>query len=118
MKFIISIFLIAVLSFAACLYLPWWIIAITSAIVAFVIPQKNGLAFLAGFMALFLLWAGLSFYISSMNNNILAHKISQLFIKVDNPTILFLFTGTIAGLVAGFGSLSGRLLKKLFVKAV
>jgi hypothetical protein len=115
MKFIISILLIALLSFAACLYLPWWIIAVTSAIVAFAIPQKTGLAFLAGFIALFLLWAGLSFYLSSTNDNILAHKISQLFIKVDNPTALFLLTGAIGGLVAGFGSLSGRLLKKLLV---
>jgi hypothetical protein len=115
MKFFISIILIAVLSFAACLYLPWWVIAIAGFIVAFAIPQKTGLAFLSGFLALFILWAGMSFFISSANGNLFVHKMSILFLKADNPTLLFLLTGLIGGLVAGFGSLSGRLLKKILV---
>ncbi len=115
MKFFISIILIAALSFAGCLFLPWWVIAIAGFVVAFAIPQKSGIAFLSGFIALFLLWAGMSFYMSNANDDLLAHKISMLFIKVDNPTALFLVTGIIGGLVAGFGSLSGRLFKKLFV---
>jgi hypothetical protein len=116
MKFIVSILLIAILSFAMCLYLPWWVIALVGFLVAFLIPQKTGLAFLSGFVALFLLWSLLSFYISNANDNILAHKISILFIKMDNPFVLILFTGVIGGLVGGFGSLSGRLFKKLLVK--
>ncbi|MEQ1553003.1 MAG: hypothetical protein ABL929_02425 [Ferruginibacter sp.] len=115
MKFITSTILTALLSFATCLFLPWWVIAIVGFVVAFAIPQKAGVAFLAGFVALFLLWAGLSFYISNNNGHLLAHKISLLFIKVDNTTLLFLFTGLIGGLVAGFGSLSGRLFRKLFL---
>jgi hypothetical protein len=75
MKFIVSILLIAMLSFAASLYLPWWVIAVAGFIVAFFIPQKSGLAFLSGFLALFFLWSLLSFYISNANENILAHKI-------------------------------------------
>ncbi len=116
MKFFISTTLIAVLSFAACLFLPWWVIAIAGFIVAFAIPQKAGLAFLSGFIALFVLWAGISIYMSSANGNLFVHKMSILFLKADNPTMLFLFTGLIGGLVAGFGSLSGRLFKKLMVK--
>ncbi len=117
MKFFISVLLMALLGFAAGLYpaLPWWIIALTSALVAFAIPQKTGLAFLTGFLALFLLWFGLCLFISNANNHILAHKISQLFIKIDNPTLLFVLTGIIAGIIGGFGSLTGRLLKKIFV---
>jgi hypothetical protein len=113
MKFFASVILIALLSFALCLFLPWWVIAITSFVVAFAIPQKSGLAFLAGFIALFILWTGLSFYISAANNHLLAHKISVLFIKADNPTLLILLTGLIGGLVAGSGSLTGRLFRKL-----
>jgi hypothetical protein len=116
MKFFISILLTALLSFAACLFLPWWVIAIAGFVVAFAIPQKAGLAFLSGFVALFILWAGLSFYMSNANDNLLAHKISILFIKVDNPFLLFIVTGIIGGLVAGLGSLSGRLFKKVLVK--
>jgi hypothetical protein len=115
MKFFISTVLIAILSFAACLYFPWWVIAIAGFIVAFAIPQKTGLAFLSGFLALFILWAGMSVYMSSANGNLLVHKMSILFLKADNPTLLFILTGLIGGLVAGFGSLSGRLLKKMVV---
>jgi hypothetical protein len=115
MKFFISTILIAILSFAACLYFPWWVIAITGFVVAFAIPQKAGLAFLSGFIALFILWAGMSVYMSSANGNLLVHKMSILFLKADNPTVLFFLTGLIGGLVAGFGSLSGRLLKKIVV---
>ncbi len=115
MKFFISTILIAVLSFAACLYFPWWVIAIAAFIVAFAIPQKAGLAFLSGFIALFVLWAGMSVYMSSANGNLFVHKMSILFLKADNPTMLYILTGLIGGLVAGFGSLSGRLLKKMLV---
>ena len=114
MKFLVSILLTALLSFAACLFLPWWVIAIAGFVVAFAIPQKAGLCFLAGFLALFFLWAGLSFWMSAANNHLLAHKISILFLKADNPFLLVALTGIIGGLVAGFGSLTGRLTRKLF----
>ena len=114
MKFLVSILLTALLSFAASLFLPWWVIAIAGFVVAFAIPQKASLSFLAGFLALFFLWAGLSFWMSAANNHLLAHKISMLFIKADNPFLLIALTGLIGGLVAGFGSLTGRLTRKLF----
>ena len=114
MKFFISILLTALLSFALCLFLPWWVIAIAGFVVAYAIPQKAGVSFVAGFLALFFLWAGLSFWMSAANNHLLAHKISLLFIKVDNPILLIVITGIIGGLVAGLGSLTGRLSRKLF----
>ncbi len=117
MKFFISTILIAALSFAACLFLPWWVIAIAGFVVAFAIPQKAGLAFLSGFIALFILWVGMSAYMSSANGNLFIHKMSVLFLQKDNTTMLFILTGLIGGLVAGFGSLSGRLLKKMLVKS-
>ncbi len=114
MKFFVSILLTALLSFALCLFLPWWVIAISGFAVAFAIPQKAGLSFITGFLALFFLWAGLSFWISAANEHLLAHKISMLFINVDNPILLIVVTGLIGGLVAGLGSLTGRLSRKLF----
>ncbi len=112
MKFWISVLLIAVLSFAACLFLPWWVIGIIGFLVAIVIPLKPLLAFLAAFIALFLLWAGLSYFISAANEHILAHKISMLFIKMDNPFLLIMLTGFIGGLVAGLGSLTGSFVRR------
>ena len=83
MKFIISFILTILLSFALCLFLPWWSIAIAAFIVAALIPQKPGRSFVTGFIALFLLWGGLSFWISNNNDHILAHKVSQLIYSVN-----------------------------------
>lgn len=111
MKFFISLILTIFLSFAACLYLPWWSIAITAFIVAVLIPQRSGRAFLTGFVALFLLWGGLSFWLSNNNDHILAHKISLVVFKIDNAWLLLLVTALIGALVAGFAALSGSFLR-------
>jgi hypothetical protein len=112
MKFFISLVLTALLSFAACLYLPWWSIAIAAFVIAVLIPQNPGKAFTTGFLALFLLWGGLSFWISSNNEHLLAHKISTLIIKADSPYYLIFATAFIGALVAGFAALSGSFLRK------
>ena len=112
MKFIVSILLIALLSVAACLYLPWWSIAIVAFIVAALIPQKPFKSFLTGFIALFLLWGLLSWYISSNNNHLLAHKVSVLMLQMDSPYVLILATALIGALVAGFAALSGSFVRK------
>jgi hypothetical protein len=112
MKFIISLLLTALLSFAACLFLPWWSIAIAAFVVAALIPQKPLKAFATGFAALFLLWGGLSFWISNNNEHLLAHKVSILILKIDNPFALIFATALIGALVAGLAALSGSYLRK------
>ncbi len=111
MKFVLSLVLMASLSYLAGIYLPWWSIAVVAFVVSVLIPLKPGKAFLCGFVSLFLLWAGLSYFISNNNGNILAQKISQLMIFMNSPILLILFTGLIAGLVAGFAALSGSYLR-------
>lgn len=112
MKFLVSLILTALLSFAACLYLPWWGIALAAFAVAALIPQKPGKAFLSGFLALFLLWGSLSFWISNANEHLLAHKVSMVMLNMDSPYVLVLATALIGGLVAGVAALSGSYLRK------
>ena len=112
MKFFISLILTALLAFAFCLFLPWWSIAIAAFIVAALIPQKPGIAFYTAFIALLLLWGGLSFWMSNNNHHVLAHKISQLILKMDNPMLLILITALIGAFVAGFAALAGSYLRK------
>ena len=112
MKFFISLILTALLAFAFCLFLPWWSIAIAAFIVAALIPQKPGKAFYTAFIALLLLWGGLSFWMSNNNQHVLAHKISQLILKMDNPMLLILITALIGAFVAGFAALAGSYLRK------
>lgn len=116
MKFIVSLVLIALLSFAVSLYLPWWSIAIVSFIVPLVIWQKAYISFVAGFIALLILWGGLAWYISSSNNNILAQKIAVLVAKKNDPFTLIAITALIGALVAGFAALTGSLLRSLIWK--
>lgn len=113
MKLIVSILLTALLSFALSLYLPWWIIAAAAFVVAAAIHQNPWKAFLSGFLALFLLWTIMAWWLSTANNNILAGKISMVVLNNDSPVLLMLITGLIGGLVAGFAALSGSLARKL-----
>jgi hypothetical protein len=119
MKFFISFLLMALLSFATCLYMPWWSIAIVCFIIAASIYQKPGTAFLCGLLALFALWAGMSWWISTQNEHLLAHKISELILKKDSPESLIAVTGAIGGLTGAFGALTGSLFRRMFApKAV
>jgi len=111
MKFFVSMLLMMLLSFAACLYFPWWSIAIVSFVISFVFPSRYGISFLKGFLALFILWFGICFWLSFKNSHILAEKISLLILNVSSPFLLVLLTAFIGGLVGGFGSLSGALLR-------
>jgi hypothetical protein len=112
MKFIITIILIILFSFIACLFFPWWSIAIVAFLIIVLIPQHPVVAFFAGFIALFLLWGGLSFWISSNNGDILAHRVSLLILKTDSPFLLIIATALLGALVAGLGALTGSFVRK------
>jgi hypothetical protein len=114
MKFTTSIILIALLSFAACLYLPWWMIAVAAFVVCVSVSQRPFVSFLAGFIALFLLWGGMAILISINNQHVLAHKVSMIIIRSDNPYLLILLTALVGGVVAGLGAISGSLFRRVF----
>lgn len=106
MKFIISIIVHIFLSFCACLYFPWWSVAITAFLVAFFIPQRPLASFVAAFSALFLLWGILCLRISINNSQILAQRVSLFIFKIDSPFLLILCSALIGALVASFASLT------------
>lgn len=112
MKFIIALILTALLAFISGLYFPWWGMAITSALVAVAIPQKAWKAFLSGFLGLFLLWAGLAFWIDMKNNHILSVKIASILPLGGSHVAIILVTGFIGGLVAGLAALTGSFARK------
>jgi len=113
MKNIVSILLMAFLSFAACLYFPWWSIAVVCFVVAIIIPQRVGYAFLNGFVSLFLLWFSMSSWFSFNNDHILAHRMSLLLFKMDNPLLLVMSTALIGAFVGGLAAMSGALARPM-----
>ena len=116
MKFIAAIILTALLSYAACLFLPWWSIAVAAFMVAVLIHQKPVRSFMAGFAALFLLWAVLSYVIGMNNGHVLANKVSLLILKSQSPVMLVIVTALIGALVGGLAALSGAYLRKLLFR--
>jgi hypothetical protein len=114
MKFITSIILTALLSYAIGLFtsLPWWSFAITSLVVAMAIHQKPFKSFAAAFISLFLLWGILAVMIDSANEHILSKKVAQILPLGGSSVVLIIVTGVVGGLVAGFAALTGSYLRK------
>lgn len=111
MKLIVAIILTALLAFVGGIYMQWWSLALAAFIIALLIPQKAGKAFLSGFLGVFLLWAVLAWWINMKNENILAKKIATILPLGGNAYLLILVTAFIGGLVAGFAALSGSYLR-------
>ncbi|MBC7873653.1 MAG: hypothetical protein H7Y01_06645 [Ferruginibacter sp.] len=111
MKFLVAILLTGILAFISGLFLPWWGIAIPALLVAVLVHQRAGWAFLAGFLSVFLLWAILAWWIDSKNNGVLSKKIALVLPLGGNTLLLVLLTGFIGGLVAGMAAMSGSFLR-------
>lgn len=107
MRFLLAILLTATLSFIAGKFLPWWNIAVISFLVALLIHQNIGAAFLSGAIGIFLLWGILAFWIDTQNNSILSHKIAELFHLGGSSILMIIVTAFIGGLVGGFAAMSG-----------
>lgn len=111
MKFLVAVILTALLAFISGLFLPWWCIALTSLVVALLVNQSAGKAFVSGLLGVFILWAGLAWWIDMKNNGVLSKKIAQVLPLGGNVLALILLTGLVGGLVSGFAAMSGSYLR-------
>ena len=111
MKLLTAIVLTGLLAFIGGLYFPWWSLAIASFLIAILVHQKSGKAFLSGFTAVFLLWAGLALWIDMKNEGILSAKIATILPLGGNSILLILVTAFVGGLIAGMAAISGSYLR-------
>ena len=111
MKFLAAMILTALISFVACLFFPWWTIAVAAFLVAALIHQQPGKAWLAAFLGLFILWTVLAIWKDNSNEGILSKRIAELFPLGGSSFMLIIVTGLIGALVAGFAALSGSYFK-------
>ena len=93
-------------------FLPWWTIAPLTFFICYLFRLKWPHAFASGFLALFVLWAGMAFFVDSGNEHILSNRISILILHSVNPIAIVAITGIIGGLVAGFAGMTGAFLRK------
>src|SRR3954467_8034814 len=111
MKFINALLLTALSGYLFPLFLPWWSFAITSFLIAVFIHQKPWKAFLAGFIALLLLWGIYAIVIDNANQHILSTKVAQILPFNGSFTALIIMTALIGGLLSGMAALTGSYLR-------
>ncbi len=116
MKIIIKIFLMAGITYFALMALPWWTLVVITFMASFAIPSNDFGAFLSGFLGIGLLWLVLAWKIDIETNSILSQKIAGLFPVGRDTTMLVIAAGFVGGISGGFGSLSGNLLRKIWMK--
>jgi hypothetical protein len=109
-KFLVSILLIALLSFVCGLFFPWWTMALVAFAVNALIPQKPLFAFFTGFVAIFLLWGIMALAIDQLNNSILSSKIAAILPLGGSAFALVSVTAFIGGLVGGGAAITGALI--------
>lgn len=117
MRFILSIIIIATISFFLGLYFPWWTIAIVAFAVSVLIPLRPASAFISGFLAIFLLWTIMAAFINSSNAGILASRIGQLLGVGSSASMMVFVTGLVGGLVGGLASLAASFLRRPIKRA-
>ena len=71
-------------------------------------PISSGKAYAVGFAAGFLLWWGSAFFFNFANAGMLAGKMGELIGNL-NSAYMLMITGTMGGILAGFGTLTGVL---------
>ena len=108
MKFIPQFILIIILAYLLELFLPWWSIAIAAFIGG--LTFNTSANFLAGFIAIALLWIIASLLIESSAAAPLTDRVAQIF-KAPKPA-LFAITAVLGGLVGGFAAMTGSALRK------
>lgn len=114
MKVAATIVLTIILSFAAGLYLPWQSMALVAFLMAVFIPQKPGMAYLTGFVSMFLFWALLAWWIDAQNDHILSARMATLFPLGGSSLLLILVTGLVAGIIGGLSAMTGSYLRKYY----
>lgn len=112
MKFIVASLLTALLGYLFPLFLPWWSFAIPSFLVALFIHQRPWKAFLAGFVALLLLWGIYAVVIDNANQHILSFKVAQILPFKGSYIALIITTAIIGGLLSGMAALTGSYARK------
>ena len=102
--------LIAILSFLAQLFLPWWSLAIVAFVCSFFLGKKATQSFIIGSLACGLVWLVMALFIHFSRGDLMTNRAAELF-SLSSSWILYPVTFLIAGIVGGLAAVSGYYLK-------
>lgn len=115
MKFIAQIIITGILVFLGQYILPWWGVFIAAFLGGLIFRIKGFPSFIAGFLAVFILWFTQIYLLDAANESLLSEKVSAIF-KLSSPFMLMIVSSLIGGLAGGFSALTGKLFGSLFKK--
>ena len=108
MKFISQLFGIIILAYVLEIFLPWYSIAVAAFVMGYAVRSKVN--FLAGFLAIALLWTIKAWLIDSGSESDLADRVAHIF-SLTGKEWLMVVMAFLGGLVGGFAALAGALLR-------
>ena len=108
MKFILQLFGIIILAYVLEIFLPWYSIAVAAFVMGYAVRSKVN--FLAGFLAIALLWTIKAWLIDSGSESDLADRVAHIF-SLTGKEWLMVVMAFLGGLVGGFAALAGALLR-------
>ena len=109
MKFLFQTIAIIIVAYLLQLYLPWYYIAVAAFVMGYLLKSKFN--FLAGFLAIALLWFIKAWMSDSAGTTDFTGRVAAIF-TLPKKEWLFLVTAVVGGLVGGFAALTGGLLKR------
>lgn len=110
MKNILILFILTMAITALCgWWLPWFAFTLPVMGLFYLIRTTPLASFLAGFLAVFLLYTLYAWWLDQANEAILSQRIGALFGGLSGMG-LALVSGTTGGLLGGFSALTGRLM--------
>lgn len=109
MKFIIQLGAIIFSSHLIAIFMPWYCIALSAFAMGYFL--KSNANFLAGFLAIAILWVFNAWLLESSSNSDLANRVASLF-SLKHKELLYALMAVVGGTVGGFAALTGSLLKK------
>lgn len=114
MRLLISILLIAILSFITEYFFSWWTLAIGCFFVTLFSSLSYGKSFLSGFLGIILLWLVVAFIKDFSNDHILSSRMAKVF-HLNSSVLYIIVASLIGGIVGGFAAWSGALVRRYFL---
>lgn len=102
--------LIAIFSFIAQTFLPWWSLAIIAFVLSFLLGKKPLKTFLSAFFGCGIVWLLMAFYSHFAKGDVMTNRIAAL-LSLHGSLILYVGAFLIAALVGGLAALSGFFLR-------
>ncbi len=112
MKFLFGLILVALTTYIAPMFMPWWGFVALAGLVGVLIGENGWKSFLYGLLAALLVWGVYAFLLDSGNEQVLSNKMATLF-GIDGGNLLLIITAVLGGLLGGLGSMTGSFFRQL-----